>query len=1051
MKRKLLLILMLSAGLVMPRYLAAQVKKVSVKGFVTDKETKETLVGVSISLDGTPPRGLGSTGHKGEFSVTVPDGATLLFHSIGYKDKKVKLNVGQTELNVDMSSNSTSLNEVVLRGYVARSKEVTTGSSFTISGSEIQDVPVSNAMELIQGKVPGVNMQINTGAPGYPGTILVRGLSGINTSGSGGESFLTPTSPLFVIDGIPIDADNAADFGFNSPGGVSPLELIPVEDIASIEVLTDAQATASYGSKGAYGVFIIQTRRGNSKKPKVRYTGNYFVTVPPNLRTTLGGKAERDAKLLEILANGTYSDLLRISSTPILSDSLNAYYRNSTNWQGIYYVSTYNTTHNIGIEGGDPKFNYSTNLNYYSQNGIIQNTGYTRYTLKMLMDYKPDDKFHTQVIFNVGLGKQNNGNGQGLLQTGVATNASASSLLPGPSLFQTTTDMANDFSVKDDNSTKTFSASALLGYELFKGFNLTNTGSYSYVTSADEKDYPAASNKNRPAVYSYNDRNANLYNRAGFTFSKEFKGHSFFLQGFNEISAKDFQAGYISQQGTPNDQILGPLGSNYHDSRGGGVLKSFRNEHTLSYAGGFTYNYKRKYILDLTYRIDGSSNAGFDSPFAKNPSIGFRWNFDKEKFFANASGWLDQGDIRLTYGQVIRPTGDIYSLYGLYAPSGNYEGSNRIDIDNTTLPNNILRSTTNTTYNLGVDMTMFNNKFSFVFNTYFKRVTNIPWLTPIATTTGFTTLLSNDASQVNYGYELQLTLRPLPKTSKVQWNLSLVGSLNKDFLTKLPGNKNQIIIPPNKTSADAIGSTILRAGRNTYSYYIFNYQGVYSTLDQVPVDPVTGLRLRTKASTTAFFKAGDPTWQDTNGDYVIDDNDRQAIGNSQPIVTGGVNTNLTYKNFGLTMNGSFTLKRDIMNDALGSRFRLVNNPFGTAVYLPLTDLNYWKQPGDQATYPNPFDYTRTGIINPFRSEQSLFMSNGTYFKINNITFSYSFNKNFINKLGISNLRVYASANNVMTFSSYPGPNPENVTGAGWDVSGGYPVSRTYNMGLNLEF
>lgn len=1051
MKRKLLLILILSACMVMPQYLAAQVKNVSVKGVVTDKETKETLIGVSILLDGTQPRGVSATNSKGEFGVTVPAGATLIFHSVGYKDKKVKLNPGQTQLNVEMVVSSTSLGEVVLRGYVSRSKEVTTGASFTISGSEIQDIPVSNATELIQGKVPGVNIQVNTGAPGYGGTILVRGLSGINTSGSGGESFLTPTSPLFVVDGIPIDADNAADFGFNSPGGVSPLELIPVEDIASIEVLTDAQATASYGSRGAYGVFVIQTRRGNSKKPKVRYTGNYFVTAPPNLRTTLGGKAERDAKIQEILANGTYSDLLKVSSTPILSDSLNAYYRNSTNWQGIYYVSTYNTTHNIGIEGGDTKFNYSTNLNYYSQNGIIQNTGYKRYTMKMLMDYRPDNKFHTQVIFNVGLGKQNNGNGQGLLQTGVATNASASTLLPGPSLFQMTSDVANDFSVKDDNSTKTFSASVLLGYEVFKGFNLTNTGSYAYSMSADEKDYPAASSKNRAAVYSYNDRNANVYNRAGFTYSKEFRGHSFFLQGFNEIWAKDFQAGYIYQQGTPSDQILGPLGYSNHDSRGGGVLKSFHNEHTLSYAGGFTYNYKRKYILDLTYRLDGSSAAGFDSPYAKNPSIGFKWNFAKERFFANESGWLNEGDIRLTYGQVIKPTADIYSLYGQYAPTGNYEGSNRIGINNTTLPNSVLKATTNTTYNLGVDMTMFNNKFSFVFNTYFKQVTNIPWLTPVATTDGFGTLLSNDASQVDYGYELQLTLRPLSKTSKVQWNLSLVGSLNKDFLTKLPGNKNQIIIPPNKTSADGIGSTVLRAGRNTYSYYIFNYQGVYSTQAQVPVDPVTGLPLRTKVSTTAFFKAGDPIWQDTNGDYIIDDNDRQAIGNSQPLVTGGFNTNLTYKGFGLTMNGSFTFKRDIMNDALASRFRLVNNPFGASVYLPLSDLNYWKQSGDQAAYPNPFDYTRTGIISPFKSEQSLFMSNGTYFKINNITLSYSFDKKFINKLGMSNLRVYASANNVMTFSPYAGPNPENVTGAGWDVSGGYPVSRTYNIGLNLEF
>jgi len=1046
MKRKLLLILIISACLAMPQYLKAQVKNVLVKGVVTDKETKETLVGASILLDGIPPKGLTSSNAKGEFSATVPVGATLIFHSVGYKEKKVKITGAET-LNVEMVVNSTSLNEVVLRGYVERTKEKTTGSSYTISGSEIQDIPVSNAEELLQGKVPGLNIQVNTGAPGFRGTIAIRGISTISTTGSGSDSFLQPTSPLYIIDGVPIDADNAADFGYNSPGGVSPLELIPTEEIASIEFLKDAQATSEYGSKGAFGVIIITTRRGNSKKPTIRYTANYNVKVPPNLRTTLGGSAERNAKLAEIMTNGSYSDQLKASTSPILSDSLSAYYNNSTNWQAIYYVPTYNTSHNLGIDGGDPTFNYSTNLNYYKEDGIIRNTGFSRYTMSMLMQFHPNDKFKSQVIFSGNLGKRSQGNGQGLLQTGVATNASASSLLPGPSLFQQTSAFAADLSVKNDNSTKNFNTSVQLSYKLLPGLTLANIGSYAYTAAAEETDYPAATNNNTSMVYSYNDRKAVLYNHSDIIYNKSFGGHNFYLHGATEISTNNFQAGYIRLVGTANDQILGPLGYNTHDTNGGGVLKSFHDYRSISYSGAFTYDYKTKYVLDLSYRLDGSSISGFDSPYAKNRAVGFKWNFYKESFLKDL-GWLSSGDIRLSYGQNIQPTGNIYSLYGEYAQTGIYEGSNRIQLVNTNIPNNVLKSTTNTTYNFGLDVNLFNNKVSINFDTYLKQVTNMQSSVPLSTMTGFGNVLSNDASLIDYGYELSLTMRPLPATSKLVWSLTFIGAINRDYLTQLPGNKNQIVVPP---TGSGVGTTVLRVGRNTLSNYILKYNGVYSTTANVPVDPATGLPLRTSASSTAFFKAGDPIWQDTNGDYVIDDNDRQVLGNSQPIVTGGLNTYLKYKSFTLNINGSFTYKRDIMNDALATRLRLVNNPFGSSVYLPLTDLNYWKQPGDQASYPNPYDYNRTSAINPFRSEQSLFMASGSYFKVNNITLGYTFNKKLLDKLGIANLRLTCSANNVITFSPYIGPNPENVSALGYDQSGGYPVSRTYNIGLNLQF
>ncbi|OCX52724.1 SusC/RagA family TonB-linked outer membrane protein [Mucilaginibacter sp. PPCGB 2223] len=1028
--------------LCLPARLLAQVRSVVIKGSVIDRETNESLIGVTISLSGKKLQGLGATDSKGNFKVSVPEGSTLVFKYIGYAELKVTINPGKTELTVAMTQNASIMQDVVIRGYQARSREETTGSSFIVTGKEIQDIPVSNAEALLQGRVPGLNVQVNTGAPGYRGTVAIRGVSSIDVSGSGDQSYLTPTSPLYVIDGIPVEADATADYGYNSPGpGVSPLSLIPVEDIASIEVLKDVQATSLYGSRGAYGVILITTKRGNSAKPRLRYTSNYFVNTPPKLRTTLGGKAERDAKIQEIQAMGSYADYLRISGTPILADSLNAFYRNSTDWQGIYYGTTYNTTQNVSIDGGDNKFNYKANIGYYSESGIIQNTGFDRYSINMNVDYRPDDKLHIFFGVSGGLGKKNKGNGQGLFQTGVATNAAASSLLPGPSLFQETSGVLADLTVKDYNNSKNIRPNLQLGYQLFKGLNLSATASYDYSVNTEETYTPAAANNNYSGVYAYNDRGSNLYGRGGFSYTHSFgKGkHNINLNTFGEIYVKGFQAGYIRQKNTPNDQLQGPLGAN-SGSFGGGVLKSFHDEHTVSYASAFSYDFKKKYIIDLTYRLDASSLSGFDNPFAKNYSVATKWNFNKEHFFEKLK-WLTFGDIRLSTGRNVKPSGNVYSLYGTYFPNGNYMGSSRVAIDYTTIPNSVLRPTTTTDVNLGLDLGFFDSKLELIFDTYYKRVTNLQRSISLATTTGFSSVLSNDAGVLDYGYELAVTARPLSNKSKVFWSITANGAINKDFLIQLPGNKNLIIVG---------GSTVLQVGRNTLSNYLLKTKGVYSTDQQVPVDPVTGLKLRSSTNSTAFFKAGDPIWQDVNGDYVIDNNDKQVTGNSQPVVTGGLSSVLTYKSFSINVNASYTFKRDIINGALSSRLTLVNNPFNTSAILPLSDLNYWKRPGDQAVYPNPFDYSRSAAINPFRADQTLFQESGSYFKINSVTLAYSFDKKFISRLGLSGLRLYFSANNIITFSPYSGPNPENVTALGYDASGGYPVSRTYNVGLNLD-
>src|SRR5690606_7515542 len=358
-----------------------------------------------------------------------------LFKLVGYKEKRVSLAAGQTSLTVNLEPSSTEVDEVVVtRGYVKRPKETSTGASNIITAEDIRDIPGS-LETLLQGKAPGLNIQVNTGAPGFRGTTQIRGLSTLSTVGSGNESILMPTSPLYVRDGVRLDADRACEMGLQQQGpSVSPLSMIPPEDIESIEILKDAQATSLYGSLAAYGVVIINTMRGNSEVPRITYVNNTFIKTPPKLRETLGGNLERRLKLQQIYENAlTQSDIDRIQGTPHLSDSLNAYFNNSTDWQSLYFRTTLNQSHNLMVDGGNRELSYKANIGYYNEKGIIQKTGYDRYSSNLRMDYSPDLKLRFTGQVYAQLGKQNKGDGTGVLQNGVAAGGLSSTLLPPPS------------------------------------------------------------------------------------------------------------------------------------------------------------------------------------------------------------------------------------------------------------------------------------------------------------------------------------------------------------------------------------------------------------------------------------------------------------------------------------------------------------------------------------------------------------------------------------------------------------------------------------------
>lgn len=484
------------------------------------------LHGVTI-INNSNKKVLGATNQQAQFNIRVNVNTKLLFRAVGYNNLYVDVVAGKTRYNVVLEEAAMEIEETVVVGYQARKRETLTGSAVTISGKEIQDVPVANFTDLLQGKVAGMNVQLNNGTPGMRGSVAIRGISTLNVQGSGDDAFLTPTSPLYVIDGVPIDEGTNYEYGFQTAGpGISPIAMIPVEDIEDITVLKDAQATALYGSKGAYGVILVTTKRGKSKVPIVQYVGQTFLNTPPNLRKVLGGVLERRSRVNQILQNDTsYNGALQlINNTPMLADSLNPYYNNSTDWQSYFYRTTLNTSHSVNISGGDNTFNYKIAPSYYNERGILENTGFTRYSVPMNMQYRPSDRYRMFVNLSPSLAKNSTGSGNAFRQSGVANSANSSSLLPPPSLFSGSMDALAALSMKNDNKTGNLNSQLEMEYSPFKGFKVFTTLSYNFKIANQNRFLPEALNSNMTEVYSYNDRLNTLYNRNMLSYTTDFGG-----------------------------------------------------------------------------------------------------------------------------------------------------------------------------------------------------------------------------------------------------------------------------------------------------------------------------------------------------------------------------------------------------------------------------------------------------------------------------------------------------------------------------------------------
>ncbi|WP_300600487.1 SusC/RagA family TonB-linked outer membrane protein [Niabella sp.] len=1035
-----------------------------VKGSVQDKSTGAAVPGATISRGSRSVQ----SDSAGYFSIEAAAGTKLQVSHVNYSATSYTVTNDTALVVIEMGADDSknSMNTVVVVGFQKKNRLVSTAATTVISAEDIKDVPASSVVDLLQGKVAGVNIQNTSGAPGAKSSIFQRGLSSITVTGEGNDAYLATAQPLIIIDGVPVDPNTDNEYGFAQAGpGISPLALLPAEDVESIEILKDAAATSAYGSRGAYGVWIITTKRGRSKRPQISYIGNLFLSDVPTLRPIYGGRMERALKIMQVVENNLYSrqyGMVQVNTNYLLSDSLNPYLNNSTNWQSLFYRPTYNHSHNLAFSGGDPNFNYKVNVSYYEENGIIKNTGLKRYSAGMNTVYQTkDSKFRMMAAITATNATNKKGSGVGLLQTGVATSGMASTLLPPPDVYTENSDALAAFQIDDDNKTNSMLTSLIMELQLAKGLRFKTEGNFNFQTATSNTFYPSWLNSGSQygvstgsvaqSQYNTYSRNSNGYqNRNALSYLKSFGENTHNLSAFvfSEITGNLVNTNYSLLYGAPNNQISGPVGFNLARSIYG-TLGAPINGKTFAYGGTVSYNYLQKYVVDFNFRQDGSSTTGPLAGYRQNPAIAFRWNFFKERFMSKAS-WLDYGAIRGSWGKTVSPQGDIFTAYGRYYPSGTYMGQPSVLMDYGTAANPLFLPVSTIQYDLGFEAGLFRNRVTIDYDYYYRIVGDQVYYVDLPRETGYSRMPGNNVSIVNYGHELTLSFRPLAINSKANWRLQINGAFNRSILTRLPENMRQIVYNPN----DLLGLPVLyRLGRNPLGNLLYNTKGVYATNADVPYDPLTGKRMQINGQ---YLTAGDPIFADLNGDYKIDANDRVAVGDPQPKLTGGIINTVTYKNFGLTLSTSFTFFRDVLNTPLARTFQYFYSPDNTnistaQVLPPISQYNYWKQPGDIATYPNPLDYQQNRLIDAFRYNQTLFMEDGSYFKFNYVTFSYTLDKNWVNRFLISNARIYFTGKNLLVLSHYSGPNPENVSDLGRDNPNGYPNPRQYSLGVNVTF
>jgi TonB-dependent starch-binding outer membrane protein SusC len=996
---------------------ASSKKQVQVSGKVAD-DKGAVMAGVSIQVKGGNV--IAITDNLGSFSVNVSEGAVLRFTSTGFAIYEYVIKKAET-IDVRMSIDSKSLEDVVVVGYGTQKKRAVTGSVVSVGYEQFKDRSYSNVVQSLAGTIAGVSISSSQGAPGFGPTIKIRGTSSI-TAG---------TTPLYVVDGMALE-----NFDLN---------LINPQDIQSVDILKDAASSAIYGSRGANGVILITTKLGKTGKPQVSFSYEYGISKV-NRKVDMMDAQEWikyyiDARnnawvLLDPVNNRPTDDNTRRASAGknylIPTDFLTnpAQFGKGTDWQDAVFRTAPTSNVQLSINGGTDKTSYLFSLGYLDQQAVVIKNFYKRLVLRTNIRQKISDQITAglNLAFTGAYDRTDGTTGKSdAISLAIQSdpifpeyneNGNLGFLDPNSTWkrFQTFgVQLWNPHSLIDyaDKLNKNYNtlANAYLEIKPIKDLvikgsmsgNLTNNNYNWYWISGQGYGYssvlPAQANAK-------NSVNFNWQAEITGTYDKRIGDHSFGVIAGYSSQKNRFQGTNINATNFPNDLVrtINAAGTVTKASSG----NSTEEWSLLSMLGRVSYGYKNRYFLNATVRRDGSSRFGPNSKWGTFPSVSGGWLVSEENFMRQVKS-ISSLKLRLSYGQTGNNLIPNYGSISLLGTSSYVNGTSVVNgLRTISISNPNLKWEKTSQYNIGIDLGLLNNKINVTIDAY-KSVTKDMLLNvPVPVYTGFTTQLTNIGSMQNIGFELGISSKNINRQT-FKWTTDFNFSLNRNKVLKLGPNNAPIEI-------DEWGYFVTEVGQPISNYKGYIFDGIYNNQTQV-------------ANTVSYPGAapGDPIIKDLNGDKKIDVNDRTILGNAQPDFTAGITNTINYKGFEFSVMLQGVFGNEIWNQQ--TRFSKFWNDSRNS-YGSVT--NYWKSeqdPGDGKTFKPYATYPATALGKAafIQGYSNYWMEDGTFVRIKNIRLSYMLPESLFKRMPVKGARVYMNAENVHVFSKYVGFDPENST------------------------
>lgn len=982
-------------GMLLPMCMFAQ--QITVQGVVKD-QTGETVIGASVMEKGTTNGTI--TGIDGDFSLNMSPNGTLVVSFVGYKTQEVQVK-GQKQLQVVLSEDAEMLDEVVVIGYGTMKKSDLTGAVSSIGNKDIKDSPVSNLGQAIQGKISGVQI-VDAGKPGDNVSIKIRGLGSINNC-----------DPLVVIDGVPTDL------------GLSSLNMADVE---RLDVLKDASATAIYGSRGANGVVMITTKRGTEGKGKLAVSANYSFQNATNVPSLLN--AAQYAELSnDMMVNSGRNPNPEWANPSELGAG--------TDWMDELLRTGVMQNYTVSYSGGNEKSHYYVSGGFLDQSGIVKSVNYRRFTFQSNSDAQVLKwlKFSNNITFSADTkksGSYNIGDALKALPIYPVKNEDGSWSGPdGNSEWYGST--RNPIGPTELNKSQTdgynFLANLTAELTFTKWLKFKSTFGYDAKFWFIDNFTPKYNWKPTPT------EETSRYKSDNKSFTYLWDNYFLFDHTFAEKHRVGLMAGMSAQWNT-NDYLNAQknvfMFDNVHEMDNGEEMYAIGGNETewalLSYMARVNYSYEDRYLLTATIRRDGSSRFGKKHRWGTFPSVSVAWRASQEKWFPK-NDYINDLKVRAGYGV----TGSQASV-GNYSYLASYNTSvypfgissgNQTALVSSTLANPYIHWEEVAQTNIGFDASLFNSRVMFSFDAYLKETRDMLVKASIPITSGFedtTTTYTNAGKVRNQGIEM--SLHTINLTGELGWETNLTATYNKNKIKDLNSDVPYYINQINNSYV-----TMLAKDYPINVFYGYVTDGIFQNQSEVNTHAVQ-----------PGAEPGDIRFRDLNNDGVINDSDRTVIGNPNPSWLFSMNNSLSYKGFELSV---------FLQGIAGNKIYNANNIDNTgmaAAYNQTTDvLKRWQGEGTSNSMPRAV----FGDPNQNTRVSDRFVENGSYLRLKNITLSYTFPKQWLQKAIVENARLSLSCENVATITGYSGFDPE--VGINGIDQNRYPISRTFSLGLNFNF